>query len=63
MICNICHKEITSTQMRHSSGSGNYHMACEFNETRKQLGMLPFEKMKNLRYVMSFDDIRLRPHR
>lgn len=54
MICDICGKEIGSTQMRHSDGLGNFHMLCEFNEVRKLTGLPQIESVRRIKFYSGF---------
>lgn len=56
MACDICTKEIESTQLRHSDGNGNYHMVCEFNQVREALGLPPIESIRRVKYYSMLDD-------
>lgn len=53
--CNLCHEPIESYQLRHSDGLGHYHVICEFNLIRTQLGMPLFEDVRRVKYYSGFE--------
>lgn len=56
MSCFICGNDIGSNQMRHSDGTGDYHMLCEFNAQRRMQGYPPIESVKRVKYYSPLED-------
>lgn len=63
MTCDICGKEIGTTQLRHSNGHGNYHMVCEFNVWRSANGWPPLESAKRVKYYSGLEDMPVPSHK
>ena len=63
MSCFICGNDIGSNQLRHSDGTGDYHMLCEFNAQRRLQGLPPIESVKRVKYYSPLDEVPVMSHK